>query len=524
MNLEARQEYPAFVLNRLIASVRSKRLLSTNNPLPRTGLWKYTGGSKQVLLAGTAMHSSVPRAWHLAFWGGAVFLALISARPYAGSWNDGSRLATVEVLVDHHTLAIDRSVFVQVPPETIEQGIPPYQDPGCQKTGTFDKLLIDGHFYSDKPALISFLMAVLYQSWQWLGGPSAAARPDLFCLLLTGGTSGLAYLTALICCYLLGRRLGLSQGLSLLLCASLGFATVALVYARHVNNHLMLLGVMAALILQLTAYAQEWQQGRAGRSRLLLIGTLAGVGYALDLGLGPVLMVCLTLAIFWRGGLSATALLLTGAVPWLAAHHVLNYALGGTFKPVNTVPEYLAFPGGPFNPENMTGFLRPSLRDLIVYPLALLYGKHGLIGYNLPLLLAPLGLGVCWKKSRPEALFVAGWGLGGWLMYGLFSNNYGGVCCSIRWFVPFLAAGFYLIAHLLKEKPHYAWDLAILSAWSMLLTVFLWERGPWSNKIPLVYWPIQLLALAAWVYYRSRHAPRAVATVPPAEILSRKAG
>ena len=39
-------------------------------------------------------------------------VALVSARPYAGSWNDGSRLALVESLVDFRTLSIDRSIFV----------------------------------------------------------------------------------------------------------------------------------------------------------------------------------------------------------------------------------------------------------------------------------------------------------------------------------------------------------------------------------------------------------------------------
>ncbi len=39
-------------------------------------------------------------------------VALVSARPYAGGWNDGSRLALVESLVDFRTLSIDRSIFV----------------------------------------------------------------------------------------------------------------------------------------------------------------------------------------------------------------------------------------------------------------------------------------------------------------------------------------------------------------------------------------------------------------------------
>ena len=45
----------------------------------------------------------------------AAFVALVSARTYVAAWNDSSRLATVECLVDHHTLTIDDSVFVKVP-------------------------------------------------------------------------------------------------------------------------------------------------------------------------------------------------------------------------------------------------------------------------------------------------------------------------------------------------------------------------------------------------------------------------
>jgi len=33
----------------------------------------------------------------------AVVIALCSAHSYAGGWNDGSRLATAEALVDYHT-------------------------------------------------------------------------------------------------------------------------------------------------------------------------------------------------------------------------------------------------------------------------------------------------------------------------------------------------------------------------------------------------------------------------------------
>src|SRR3954447_10343608 len=71
----------------------------------------------------------------------ATVVALVSARPYAGAWNDGSRLATVESLVERGTLAIDESAFVAVP-----QTASPY-GPIEMSKGTLDKLLIDGHFY-----------------------------------------------------------------------------------------------------------------------------------------------------------------------------------------------------------------------------------------------------------------------------------------------------------------------------------------------------------------------------------------
>ena len=54
----------------------------------------------------------------------AAAVAVVSARPYAGAWNDGSRLATVECLVDHGTLAIDDSLFVRVPPDGSAQRNP----------------------------------------------------------------------------------------------------------------------------------------------------------------------------------------------------------------------------------------------------------------------------------------------------------------------------------------------------------------------------------------------------------------
>src|SRR6516165_5153794 len=97
-------------------------------------------------------------------------VALVGARPYAGSWNDGGRLATVESLVDHGTWAIDHSIFVEVPADN-----PPYPaNPDLIfEHGTLDKLFIRGHFYSDKSPVPNLLLAGVYKLTQMYSGLKA---------------------------------------------------------------------------------------------------------------------------------------------------------------------------------------------------------------------------------------------------------------------------------------------------------------------------------------------------------------
>src|SRR5262249_15280614 len=77
-------------------------------------------------------------------------LAAASARPYAGAWNDGSRLAAVESLADRHTLVIDNSIFCRPSLNDDTRTVSPYdpQNENLLAYGTRDKLWIDSHFYS----------------------------------------------------------------------------------------------------------------------------------------------------------------------------------------------------------------------------------------------------------------------------------------------------------------------------------------------------------------------------------------
>jgi hypothetical protein len=108
-----------------------------------------------------------------------------------------------------------------------------------------------------------------------------------------------------------------------------------------------------------------------------------------------------------------------------------------------------------------------------------------------------------WRAWTPEACFAATWVAGTYALYAVFSNNYGGACCSVRWFVPFLAPGFWLLAWLLTRHPEFRADFLILSGWGLALSAVMGWGGPWIVRMVPGYWPIQGAALLSWLGYRA---------------------
>ncbi|HET6881901.1 MAG TPA: hypothetical protein VFI31_17175 [Pirellulales bacterium] len=461
----------------------------------------------------------------------AAVIAAGSARDYAGGWNDGSRLATVESLVDRHTLAIDDSIFVRSA-ETADAPNP--YTPGdelLRLKGTQDKLFIGGHYYSDKSPLPAFWLAAWYQVLKWLTGLSVREHPRLFCYSMTLVSSGMAYIAGVWSVWRLALRKQLPLHACLLLAASLATATVALPYTRHVNNHVLLLAAVALLLLVLDRLTVRYRRvgfahhdvpghdvhdvQRSARERLFPIlavmtaGALAGLGYSFDLGLGPVLLLSTAGLVAYRTrSVLAMFFFSLGAFPWLAAHHAVNYYTGATLGPANSVPEYLAWPGSPFSAQNMTGgWAHGGLGHFLLYAAALLFGKHGFVNYNLPVLLALVSLAPLFRRriaELPEIAFAAALSGGSWLLYAALSNNYSGPCCSIRWFVPLLAPAYYLLILALRERPALMRDLALLSLYGAMLSAYLWFRGPWDGRVPVMLWPINAVALISWLLIKAK--------------------
>ncbi len=447
----------------------------------------------------------------------------ISALPYAGGWNDGSRLAAIEAIADHGTLAIDDSIFVRVPVAPAH-GIPPYPADRTDllSSGTKDKLYISGGFYSDKPYLVSILLAGVYRSLQYVGLPRAEQRPDLFCWSMTVLTSGVAYAVAVACMHRVGWLLALPGRLNVLWTLSFAFATFAPAYTRHVNGHMMLLAVTSAVVLQMVHTHEAEGSVRPPWRRIAGLGALGGAAFCLDPGSGPLLVFVLVAYVAWRYRRCGPVIVLAAsASPLVIGQLWLNVRIGGVLLPTNMVPAYSEWPGSAFNAQNLTGFCRHSPFEFLVYAAALLFGKHGFAGHNLPLLLLIQALPNLIRRpfaGRIEALLTLGWCGATWLLYAALSDNHGGACCSVRWFVPFLAPAYFALAIDLRMRNRQS-GFQALSGWGALMAAIMWWKGPWASRMVPGYWLIVAAALLTWlaIHVRRRQAQRSyIGSLPAA--------
>jgi len=436
----------------------------------------------------------------------AAAVAAVGAQPFVESWNDGSRLATVESLVDHGSFAIDESIFVRRAADASPRQL------AAVRILTQDKLRIGGRFYSDKPPVPALLMAAGYQLWRWGGGASAAERPDRFCYWLTLGSSGLAYVVAVVAVFGVGGAVALPLRPRLLLTGSLAFATLALPYSRVVNGHIQLLAVATLLYLALARQAVRPSPAVDG---WLWVGCVAGLAYTIDLAAGPLLLASVIAYVALRERRPApVARVALAALPWLVLHHALTWRIGGVLVPLNAVARHFDWPGSPFGGDNMTGrWHHDGVADALVYAGALLVGKRGFLLYDLPMLLAVAGMGVLWQRRPREARLLAlglVWASATWLAYALSSNNHSGECASIRWFVPLLAPGYLALAVLLRERPSWQAYAVVLSGFGMVLAWALWWRGPWVGRMVPGFWALQIGALAScmalWRWRRAASA------------------
>ncbi len=425
-----------------------------------------------------------------------VLFSILSAKPYAQSWNDGTRLAMVQALVETNTFIIDDTIFVGELNRRNAARTSPYNpdDELLVKQGTKDKLYIGGHYFSDKSPVPGVVMAMFWKAFSAVGLPSIQENPGLFIYFLTVIFAGVPTVFCTWAILKISLQLGLDERLASLLALTFVFS-IATPYAGSVNTHILALACVCGAFVLLT-------RDKITNLQSVILGLLMGFGYGTDLGTSPAFIVAFTLYVIFRHSFRVFIGYFLGVVPLILVHHFLNYQIGGTFMPANANPAYLNWPGSPFNESNMTGgFKHPSIEKLALYAGDLLFGKKGFL-LHLPILLyASFASFRLLYRHVPEwklILCCQLFALSTWTIYAVSSNNLSGLCLSIRWFIPLIAPGYVIAALSLREYRHHAKDVLILGIGQGILGIEGLYYSCWWGKLLPFYWPIVGITLTIW--------------------------
>ena len=439
--------------------------------------------------------------------GVAIFFLLLYAlftQSHINSWNEISRLASMEALVHHGTWAIDNTALGNL---------------------TGDRIFLNGHFYSDKPPLLSWVgagvYAVLYRGW----GLSLSSQecnpitspchcialmcpqsPDWAYYLLTVILIGIPSALMLALFYRSTNLYGLSNPSALLLTGVLGMGTSVLPYSLIFSNH-----IPAAACLMAALYALVHLKVRDSLSLrwLLMAGLATALAFTLDPGTSPFL-IFFSGYVLLRHRLRAWPFLLSGLVPLALTAALDWWMLGDPLLPTMHASGF-DYPGSVFAPT-VGGTHGPA--DVLDYGFRVLLGDHGLLAFTPVLFWVVYALGtvLCERGHwlRGEAATVGLASLATVLHLILFTYDFGGAGFGVRWFVTFVPLLFFFavqpsLYRTLQRRLVFAAlsALSIFSAWQGAL-------APWGPVLP----PLRLETAAAALEWPAPLTPQQIGAIP----------
>jgi hypothetical protein len=388
-----------------------------------------------------------------------MILALLTTHAAPGSWNAASRIATVQSLVESHTFAIDKTVFI----------------------GTGDKVFVDGHFYSDKPPIPSVLGAAVYLPLYHagLGLHLGSSIPYYLVTLLT---VRLFWILGTVAFFFLLTYTGLDAEKRFLASVALGLGSLYFSWSSTYNSHALAASFLSIgfYFLLRARFADATNLNLGIAAFFLSLASTAdvptGIFYALFL-----LYVLRDPRL--RAGIFFYVLpLLATLLPALA----ITYSIHHSIVPVQIVGSYFKYPGSPWvGTDQLSGMRTNNAQFALTYALSALVGPKGFLLYNPIIAVALWGL---IRAIREKGLFfyegiVIGAGSAVMVLYYLlFTNNYGGWSYSIRWFVPLLPLLFFFLYPYFEDYgPKRARQFRVLLCVAVVIA-FVGAIDPWSHR------------------------------------------
>jgi hypothetical protein len=464
----------------------------------------------------TRLNDILSRRW----WGVVLFVAFmliwaLLTKVHTHSWQEESRMATVQTLVEQGTFVIDHTEF--------------------NRTG--DKVFINEHFYSDKTPLLSVTAASAYAILHNVFGltldpticvpdedPAACraftpmgTRFTAFywlTLIFIGGSASLL----IVLFWRAMLNAGASGTLATALAVALGLASplapYSIVFAGHVPAALCLFAGFYVLTSSLRAAQRrsnllpiqkeiasshsttsfrstEDAPRHNARSKFFFAGFFISLAANIDLTLAIFIVAFGLWVIFtrWRKLLPYVL----GALVPFAVSAAINYWAAGSIMPLYFDPKAYDFVGTVLNTTvgGTNGFY--SLEFGLRYTYDMFIGQRGLLSFTPMLIFAFSGMAVAFKQQRQRSLILTV--LLGSLVFAAYlilrTDNFGGLAWGTRWFVPLVPLWWYFAydAYCVVREGRFA-TIGVLLFWGAVLLSFLTAvqglYDAWREAVPFI--------------------------------------
>lgn len=344
------------------------------------------------------------------------------------SWNDASRMATIQSLVEHSSFIIDKSVFNQ----------------------TGDKYYYNNHFYSDKPHLLSMYGAVYYFILRNFFNISFENHYHLACYLVTLLTIGGLTCIGLVYFYkILVEIFGIDQEWADITTLIVGTGTLVLPYAIVLNNH-----IVSGVLLLLSFY-YFLKSKNNNIPNIALSGFLISLAGCVDLNCFIFIPFAFVFFLFTRS-VKLGCVFLLSCVPLIVIFLGLNFYTSGSIIPPAMNQVLWDYPGSSFNQENLSGLAtHKGILGILNYTFHMILGNRGLISHTPILLFSIFALIVTFRDKyfpyKKEYLYILTASLAFMLLYILKTVNYSGFAFGIRWFASVMFILCLPLAHIKRE-------------------------------------------------------------------------
>lgn len=397
-----------------------------------------------------------------------IMISLVTVNPRINGWNEASRMATTQSLIEYGELNIDQSDFLI----------------------TGDKVFINGKFYSDKPVTPSMLAALVYLPLYQIGVELDYNWNLAYYFIILVVIKSL-WILSVLAFYRLMEHFNVPENRRLNHTLVYTFASQALTWSATFNNH----SIAASSLLLGFAYYM-FGKDKDTKKDLLLSGFFFGLAAASDLPTGLFLVGFGWLVL--RSSIPSRrkwAFIIAGIIP-LGFHLGMNYYIAGTFLPPQFTHEFMQYAGSHWQSGIQTNGPLLIIRNFLFS----FVGPQGFIWYS-PLVLI-LG-SILVKQMRKDAelaaesMVIVISAVLLIFVYSTLTQNLGGWGYGMRWFVPLIPLLYvyqFRIDQMIKSKLQSRIYVGLVIYSGIIAVIGL--INPWSNpevhSIPIVANMLQL--------------------------------